>query len=88
MDDQAHQFLMDWFDQHIRPLPAVQRLAEAARLAVQCRFDATAAGIPLQVIRNEAGGDLIRTIPRALDREARLVDEASAPSESAPLADA
>lgn len=88
MSDQAHQFLMNWLDQHIRPLPAVQRLAEAARLAAQCRFDATAAGIPLQALRDATGGDLIRTILHALDREARLVDETSTSSETAPLADA
>jgi acyl CoA:acetate/3-ketoacid CoA transferase alpha subunit len=88
VSDQAHQFLTNWFDHHIRPLPAVQRLAEAARLAVQCRLDATAAGIPLQAIRDAVGGDLIRAILQALDREARLVDGTSALSESAPLADA
>jgi hypothetical protein len=81
MSDRAHQFLNDWFGGHIGPLPAVERLAAAARLAVQCRRDATAAGIPLQEIRDAAGGDLIRKILHALDiaadlnREVPLVPE-------------
>lgn len=88
MSDQAHQFLMNWFDQHIRPQPAGKRLTEAARLAVQCRIDATTAGIALQAIRDAAGGDLIRTILQAMDREARSVDQISASSKPAALADA
>jgi len=79
MSDQARDFLMNWFDQHIRPLPAAARLAEATRLAVKCRFAATAAGIPLQEIRDATGGDLIRKILHALDREALLPEEIPAP---------
>jgi hypothetical protein len=37
------------------------------RLADQCRKDATAGGIPLQEIRDEVGGDLIRAILHVLD---------------------
>lgn len=76
MSDRAGQFLNDWFGAHIGALPAVQRLATAVRLAVQCRQDATAAGIPLQEIRDAAGGDLIRKILRALDIAGDLSGEA------------
>lgn len=67
MSNRAHEFLVDWLDQHIRPLPAVKRLAASARLAAQCRLDATAADIPLQEIRDVAGGDFIRLILEALN---------------------
>jgi hypothetical protein len=88
MSDRAYDFLNDWFGRNIGPLPAVQRLAAAARLAVQCRRDATAAGIPLQEIRDAAGGDLIKKILQALDiaadlnRDVPLVPQTSAPVEA------
>ncbi len=75
MNDRAGDFLIHWFAQHVRPLPAVQRLAEAVRLATDCRKDAMAAGIDLQDIRNIAGGDLIRKILQALDTAARISSE-------------
>lgn len=75
MSDRARYFLNDWFDDHIKPLPAVERLAEAVRLATRCRQDATAAGIPLQEIRDMVGGDLIRKILHALDIAATLHDQ-------------
>lgn len=75
MSDRARYFLNDWFDEHVRPLPAVERLAESVRLATRCRLDATAAGIPLQEIRDMVGGDLIRKILHALDIAATLHDQ-------------
>lgn len=75
MSDRAGDFLIHWFTQHVRPLPAVQRLAEAVRLATDCRKDAVAAGIELQEIRDAAGGDLIRKILEAFDMAARLSSE-------------
>lgn len=75
MSDQAHHFLNDWFGKHIGPLPAVKRLAASVRLATQCRQDASAAGIPLEEIRETVGGDLIRKILQALDTAAALHDE-------------
>ena len=50
MSDRACEFLNDWFSMHVQPLPVVQRLAEAVRLATKCRADATASGIPTQEI--------------------------------------
>ena len=76
MSDRAGDFLIQWFAQHVRPLPAVQRLAEAVRLATDCRKDAVAVGIPLQEIRDVAGGDLIRKILQALNTPALVADAA------------
>jgi len=75
MSDQAHGFLIHWFTDHVQSLPEPRRLAQAVRLATQCRKDATAAGIPLAEIRTAAGGDLIRTLLDALDTAARLDNE-------------
>lgn len=75
MSNRAGDFLIQWFAQHVQALPAVQRLAEAVRLATDCRKDAVAAGIDLQEIRDVAGGDLIRKILQALDTAARLSSE-------------
>lgn len=72
MSDRSHNFLNAWFGNHIRPLPAVERLGAAVRLATKCRQDAVAADIPLQEIRKAAGGDLIRKILQSLDISARL----------------
>lgn len=76
MSDRAGDFLIHWFTQHVRPLPAVQRLAEAVRLATDCRKDAVVAGIDLQEIRDAAGGDLIRKILEALNMPALVADAA------------
>jgi len=76
MSVRAGDFLIHWFLQHVRPLPAVQRLAEAVRLATDCRRDAVAAGIDLQEIRDAAGGDLIRKILEALNMPALVADAA------------
>jgi hypothetical protein len=76
MSNRAHAFLVDWFAQHVRALPTVQRLAEAVRLATDCRKDAVAAGIELQEIRDAAGGDLIRKILEALNTPALVADAA------------
>lgn len=75
MSDRARDFLIDWFSSHVQPLPAVRRLAEAVRLATKCRVDATAAGIPLQEIR-EVANDLILKLLQALDAAARLDEDA------------
>jgi len=75
MSERAGLFLNDWFGKHIRPLPAVQRLAASVRLATQCRQDAVAAGVPLQEIRDAVGGDLIRKILQLLDIAATLQEE-------------
>lgn len=76
MSERAGDFLIHWFTRHVRPLPAVQRLAEAVRLATDCRRDAVAAGIHLQEIRDAAGGDLIRKILEALNMPALVADAA------------
>ena len=46
------------------------------RLATDCGKDAVAAGIPLQEIRDAAGGDLIRKILEALNTPALVADAA------------
>ena len=76
MSDRAREFLLDWFSEHVQPLPPVRRLAEAVRLATHCRTDATDAGIPLQEIRDAAGGDLILKLIQALDIAAHLHQDA------------
>ena len=76
MSDRAREFLIDWFSAHAQPLPVVRRLAEAVRLATNCRADATASGIPMQEIRDVAGGDLILRLIQALDAAARLDEDA------------
>ena len=75
MSERAREFLDSWLSDHANPLPDTRRVAEAVRLATACRKDATAAGIPLQEIRNEADGDLILKMLRALDTAAHLAEE-------------
>jgi hypothetical protein len=75
MSDRARAFLINWLSGHTHPLPVTRRLAEAVRLATACREDATAAGIPLQEIRNVADGDLILKMLQALDTAARLAED-------------
>lgn len=88
MSNRARDFLVHWFDEHIRPLPAVKRLAASVRLATQCRLDATAAHIPLQEIRDVVDGDLIRTILEALNFVAISHDQVSlVPDEPIPIVD-
>jgi hypothetical protein len=76
MSERAQGFLIDWFTDHVQSLPEALRLAQAVRLATQCRHDATAAGIPLGEIRAAAGGDLIRKLLDALDTAARVENHA------------
>ena len=84
MSDRAREFLIDWISTYVQPLSVVRRLAEAVRLATKCRADATAAGIPMQEIRDAADGDLILRLIQALDAAARLdVDSPIAPEMSA-----
>ena len=85
MSDRARHFLNEWLGKYIAPLPAVERLAASVRLALQCRHDATAAGIPLQEIRDAVGGDLIRRILEALAVTAALHYEASLVPETSAL---
>lgn len=91
MSDRGRDFLINWFSSHVESLPAVQRLAAAVRLASACRKDAIAMAIPLQEIRDAAGGDLIRKILEALDTAARhgndapLVPKAGGELEPAPI---
>jgi hypothetical protein len=75
MSEQARRFLVHWFTDHMQSLPEPLRLAQAVRLATQCRLDATAAGIPMPEIREAAGGDLIRKLLDGLDAAARLGSE-------------
>ena len=77
MSDRGRHFLNDWLGKHIAALPAIERVAASVRLAVQCRRDAVTAGIPLQDIRDAAGGDLIRKILQALAVAAALQQEVS-----------
>ena len=77
MSDRARDFLFVWFATQVRALGPIRRLAEAVRLATKCRADATAAGIPLQEIRDAAGGDLILKLIQALDAAARLAEDAT-----------
>lgn len=87
MSDRARDFLNDWLGKHVAALPPVERVAASVKLTAQCRLDATTAGIPLQEIRDEAGGDLIRkvlqalTIASALQQEVSLAPEAPAMAE-------
>ncbi|MGA8818903.1 MAG: hypothetical protein WB624_16520 [Xanthobacteraceae bacterium] len=75
MSDRARDFMNDWLGNHVGALPAVERVAASVRLALQCRRDATAAGIPLQEIREAAGGDVIRKILQALTVASALQHE-------------
>jgi hypothetical protein len=50
-------------------------MAEAVRLATACRKDATAAGIPLQDIRDASDGDVILKMLRAFDTAAQLAED-------------
>lgn len=72
MSTRAREFLIRWFAEHVETLPAARRLAQAVRLATKCRTDATAAGIPLQEVRDVASGDLILKILEALNAAAHL----------------
>ena len=72
MSERARRFLIQWFAGHIQSLPEPFRLAQAVRLATQCRKEATAAGRPPLEIREAAGGDLIHKLLDALDTAARL----------------
>lgn len=91
MSDRARDFLRNWFGKHIEALPVVERLAASVRLATQCRQDATAAGIPLQEIRDAVGGDLIRTILHLIDvaapsqRTGTLQEDGTLPSNTSAL---
>jgi len=87
MTDGARHFVNDWFGKHIEPLPAVERLAASVRLAGRCRHDATAAGIPLQDIRDAVGGDLIRKILDMLNLAAALNDQVPLVPEPAAMVD-
>jgi hypothetical protein len=75
MSDRARAFLISWLSGHVHSLPVTGRVAEAVRLATACRKDATAAGIPLQEIRDVSDGDLILEMLRALDTAAHLADD-------------
>jgi hypothetical protein len=75
MSYRARAFLISWLSEHAHPLPITRRLAEAVRLATACRKDATAAGIPLQEIRQVSEGDLIMAMLRALDTAAHLAED-------------
>jgi hypothetical protein len=83
MSDRAREFMNDWLGKHVGALPEVERVAASVRLTTQCRLDATAAGIPLQEIRDEVGGDLIRKILQALTMAAALQREVSPVPEAA-----
>lgn len=87
MSDMARDFLNEWLGTHIKPLVPLERVAASVRLAVQCRRDATSAGIPLQSIRDAAEGDLIRKILQALDVAAALHEQARPAPETPVLAD-
>jgi len=78
MSERAREFLSNWLSEHANPLPDTRRVAEAVRLATACRKDATAAGIPLQEIRLESGGDLILKMLQALDTAANLAADPAA----------
>jgi len=75
MSERARQFLIHWFTDHIQSLPKPFRLAQAVRLATQCRQDATAAGISPVEVRAATEGNLIRKLLDALDAAARLDNE-------------
>ncbi len=75
MSERAQTFLSNWLSEHTHPLPVTRRMAEAVRLATACRKDATAAGIPLQDIRDVSDGDVILKMLRALDTAAQLAED-------------
>ena len=87
MSDRARDFMNDWLGNHVGALPEVERVAASVRLAVQCRRDATTAGIPLQEIREAAGGDVIRKILQALTVASALQHEISPAQEIPALAE-
>ncbi len=87
MSERARDFMNEWLGNHVGALPVVERVAASVRLAAKCRLDATKAGIPLQEIRDAAGGDVILKMLQALTVAAALQHEASLAPEAPAMAE-
>ena len=60
MSSRAREFLDRWELEHLGAVPEDRKLRELIQLAVNCRKDAVAAGIPAEELRTAAAQDLIR----------------------------
>ena len=67
MSDLAKKFLAKWEFEHIEVVARSVRDEQARRLALQCREDATKAGISKQDLEAAAEGNLIGNMLQALD---------------------
>jgi hypothetical protein len=67
MSDLAKKFLAKWEFEHIEVVARSVRDEQARRLALQCREDATKAGISKQDLEAAADGNLIGNMLQALD---------------------
>ena len=66
MSSRAREFLDRWELEHLGAVPEDRKLRELIQLAVSCRKDAVAAGIPAEELRTAAAQDLIRDMLAAI----------------------
>ena len=67
MIDQVKKFLAQWEFEHIMVVARSDREDQARRLALQCREDATKAGISNEDLEAVVEGNLIGNMLQALD---------------------
>ena len=66
MTNRAREFLNRWELEHVGIVPEDRKLQEVVQLAMKCRKDAIAAGIPAEELRTAASHDLIRDMLAAI----------------------
>ena len=66
MSSRAREFLDRWELEHLGVVPEDRKLRELIQLAMNCRKDAVAAGIPAEELRTAAAQDLIRDMLAAI----------------------
>jgi hypothetical protein len=67
MSDLVKKFLDQWEFEHIRLVERSDRKEQARRLALQCRVDATKAGISSEDLEAAVEGNLLGNMLQALD---------------------
>src|SRR5262245_6483251 len=70
MSNRAIQFLNDWVNEHVKPIPYPAHLAEARRLAKECVADAKKQGISKKELEEDLGQGLVSELKDALDTRA------------------